>query len=333
MAEELLDPRETPLHPRYAKTVIGHEAAIAQFELAFRSGKLHHAWMITGPEGIGKATLAYAIANFALGGSQNGVAGGLADETQTRRWIHARSHPDLFVLERQLADRKPARLKTEISVEDARGLPEFFARTSGSGTWRVAIVDAVDDLNRESANALLKQVEEPPSNCLLLLISHQPGRVLRTLKSRCLKLPLKQLSKNDTVKVINTLEIDNQADALAIAHGSPGKAIQLSKSAAARAFQRFPVNGRTTPELRFSILSALSTGTPSQEEFETMSSLLLNWTANEAARLAGHPAGSQLAQTYTNSVAKIGETTAYNLDRRRALNAQLLAIEDALKPA
>lgn len=170
MAEASDDPREVPWHPRFAKAVTGHDHAIALFERELTAGKPHHAWLLHGPKGIGKATLAYHLANGVL-------ANGKPD--QARRWIEGRAHPDLFVLERQLNDSKPRKLKTEISVDDARGLSGFLNRTSSSG-WRVAIVDAVDDLNAESANALLKLVEEPPDRALIFLINHVPGRTMRT---------------------------------------------------------------------------------------------------------------------------------------------------------
>jgi DNA polymerase-3 subunit delta' len=335
MAEEQEDPRETPLHPRFARQIVGHAAAMRQFEAAHARGKLHHAWLICGPQGVGKATLAYAIANFVLQSGSSDIGAGLAADTVTRRWIHAKSHPDLFVLERQLADRKPVRLKAEISVDDSRKLTEFFSRTAGSSPWRVAIIDAADDLNRESANALLKLVEEPPPRCLVLLVCTHPGRLLRTLKSRCLKLTLSEIETEETRQVLENLELDPELreSALAIASGSPGRALAMAGSNAAAAFRLFPATGSTGPELRYRILQALSSRTPTEAEYETMSELLLGWTAGTAETQSHLPAGGGLADAYLAALAQIRETLAYNLDRKQALTQQMRAIDDALKGA
>jgi hypothetical protein len=203
MAEDLEDPREVPWHPRFAPSVVGHDAEIARFHDAIASGRPDHAWLISGPRGVGKATLAYKLAEHVLS---------LANATQTPRWIAARSHPDLFVLERGFNDSKPRRLRQEIVVDDARRMSEFFARTSGSGGWRVAIVDCADELNTEAANALLKLVEEPPDKALILLLSHRPGRLLRTLRSRCRRLPLAALDQTSVLSVLTRLPLTGKED-------------------------------------------------------------------------------------------------------------------------
>jgi DNA polymerase-3 subunit delta' len=155
VAEELEDPREVAVAPapRLAR-LVGHDAEATRFHEAIASGRPHHAWLISGPRGIGKATLAYKLAEHVLSSAMPG---------QTPRWIAARSHPDLFVLERGFTDSKPRRLRQEIVVDDARRMSEFFARTSGNGGWRIAIVDCADELNTEAANALLKLVRNRPT--------------------------------------------------------------------------------------------------------------------------------------------------------------------------
>ena len=221
MAEEHEDPREVAWHPRHASTVVGHQDQQDRFRKAFASARPHHAWMFHGPKGIGKATTAYTLAAEVLGNSG-----------QTRRWIEARAHPDLYVLERQLNDSKPRKLKSEIAVDDARGLAGFLARTA-AGDWRVVIIDAADDLNVESGNAILKLVEEPPAHTVMFVIAHQPGRLLRTLKSRCLRLEFEPLEQYEVLKIINELPLQSNPDsqqierAVAQAQGSPGSALAL----------------------------------------------------------------------------------------------------------
>ncbi|HEY8004072.1 MAG TPA: DNA polymerase III subunit delta', partial [Phenylobacterium sp.] len=150
-----------PRHPREVFDLTGHEAAEDAFEATRARGRLHHAWLLTGPEGVGKATFAYRAARRLLGAPADpayGVLGASPDHPVSRHVI-ARSHPDLLVLERVGEDGKPRKV---IPVDDARRLSEFFSKSPASAPHRVAIVDAADDLNINSANALLKTLEEPP---------------------------------------------------------------------------------------------------------------------------------------------------------------------------
>ena len=184
--------------------LIGHDVAEKTMLAAHGSSRLHHAWLITGPRGIGKATLAWRFARFLLCGSQQG---GLFGDTPTgldvgmeapgRSLVDARSHPDLFHLRRTLHPDN-GRMRGEIVVEDVRGLGEFMHMTPAMGQWRVALVDAADEMNRNAANAVLKILEEPPPNAVLLIVAHAPGRLLPTIRSRCRRLALHPLS-DDTV--------------------------------------------------------------------------------------------------------------------------------------
>ena len=296
-----------------------------------------------GPKAIGKASLAYALAAYVLSQSKEGSAFPVGPETVTARWIAAKSHPDLFVLERRIVDKKTARLKTEIAVDDAREMSAFFARTSGGGGWRVAIIDAGDDLNTESANALLKLVEEPPPRCLLLIVCHRPGRLLRTLKSRCLRLPMQALTEAETLDVLGSLPLEdlsgssNLPDIAPLAHGSPGRALELVSSEGASIFTEFLKAGRLTPAKRLGIVNRLSPRGPSPSDFEIFSTLLLDWLAQRARDKSGeiqHSAeANALAAVYSDIVSEFRVVQGFNLDRRQAILNQILAIEDALKAA
>lgn len=325
MAEETEDPREVAWHPRLAAELCGHSAAADQFYKAFDSGRPHHAWLITGAKGIGKATLAYRLAGHVLGQK---------NQSQAVRWIAARAHPDLFVLERKLGDTKPRKLKAEISVDDARGLSEFFSHTS-SGSWRVGIVDAADDLNTESGNALLKLVEEPPPYCILLLVCHLPGRLLRTMKSRCTRLPLSSLGLSETEHILNALplspkpKLDDIAMVSSLAAGSPGRALSLLSSEAATAFAAFLKLKRHQPASVVAIGNRFGGRAATTDDFNVFSELLLEWTATKATETAS----LGLAKAHAQISENIRITNAFNLDRRQAVIAAVSLVQEALKTA
>jgi len=321
MAETSDDPREVAWHPRFAKTVIGHDEAKAHFKKSFDSGRPHHAWLMHGTKGIGKATLAYHFAWLALGGSE-----------QTRRWIEGRAHPDLFILERQLNDAKPRKLKQEISVEDARGLGAFLARTAASN-WRVVLIDAADDLNSESANAILKLIEEPPAKTLIFLISRQPGRLLRTLKSRCLRLGLSALSDTDVLSIINALPFDVQpehealATAVSKSQGSVGSTLALLHSSGAKAFDKFASSQRPRLATLTAIANELSSRGQGPDEFRIFSDLLLGHLAQHAKENGSVRAAS----AYETLSQCLRITEGFNLDRKQAALEAMRLATDALK--
>jgi DNA polymerase III subunit delta' len=325
MVEPSEDHREVAWHPRFAPVIIGHEAAQAHFTQAFTAGKLHHAWLMTGAKGIGKASLAYKFAAQVLG--QKNLA-------QSERWIAARAHPDLFVLERQLNDSKPRKLKAEISVENARGLSEFFSHTS-SGSWRVGIVDAADDLSGESANALLKLVEEPPANCLLLLVCHNPGRLLRTMKSRCTRLVLKALSETQVLNVVATLPLEKPPEQAAmemaarLSSGSPGRALQLLSSDGAKAFDAYLKVTKWNSSTIAALGAKFGGRAATLDDFNLFADLLLNWVGEQAAAKAH----AKLAEAHAKIAENIRLTNAFNLDRRQAVIAAISLVNDALKAA
>src|SRR3954451_1031622 len=188
-------------HPREVFDLIGHEAAEEAFEATRARGRLHHAWLLTGPEGAGKATFAYRAARRLLGAPEvpaYGVLGASPDHPVSRQII-AHAHPDLFVLERVGEDGK---VRKVIPVDEARGLSEFFSKSPASAPHRVAIVDAADDLNVNAANALLKTLEEPPPKGVLLLVSHSPGRLLATIRSRCRRLAFHPLGLEEAAAFV-----------------------------------------------------------------------------------------------------------------------------------
>ena len=331
MAEQPEDPREVSWHPRLATVILGRTEAEQRFKETFASGNLHHAWLMTGPSGIGKATLAYRFAQYVLS------AGASLDQTQ--RWIASRAHPDLCVLERGFTDGKPQKLRTEISVDQAREFIRFFNRTSGSGGWRVGLVDCADDLNVEAANALLKLVEEPPVKTLILLVCHTPGRILRTLRSRCMRLPLGVLSLSDCTAVLQALPLEPKAakaaltQAAALSGGRPGHALQLLNNDGAKAFDAFMNLKRRDAGALVGIGQRFSGRAAGTQDYEVFMSLLLDWLAGQAASLHGEGRAKELAQIYAKLMQEAAIVNGYNLDRRSAVIQALTRIEDALKAA
>lgn len=224
------DRREGAPHPREAIALFGQEGAEREVLAALASAKLHSGWLLAGPEGIGKATFAYRMAATLLvrrPGDPPPPGLGLPPDHPDARLIRAGAHPRLLVLRRTPDDR--GNLRAVITVEDARRLGDFFHLSAADGGGRVVIVDAADDLNPNAANAILKLLEEPPAGATLLLVSHQPARLLPTIRSRCRTLRLAPLGPSDLAQALAAAGLPVEApEALAqLAGGSAGHAVRL----------------------------------------------------------------------------------------------------------
>lgn len=240
-AEDLPEPDklENAPHPREAASLFGQKAAEAALLDAITTGRLHHGWLITGPKGIGKATLAWRLARFLLATppqEEDGLFGAPPPPTSldidpdhpvTRR-MAARAEPGLFSLTRSIVE-TTGRMSKEIRIEDVRKMRGFFALSATDGGRRVVIVDAADELNTNAANGILKLLEEPPKNAVLLLIAHQPSRLLPTIRSRCRVLRCEPLDDDDLAQALAQAGVTSQnPQALtALAEGSVGAAVRL----------------------------------------------------------------------------------------------------------
>jgi DNA polymerase-3 subunit delta' len=248
-------------HPRENPRAFGHEAAEARFLHEFNRGLIHHAYLMTGHKGIGKATLAYRFARFLLsqGAQKTTEAPSMSlfgdvpaasapnttsldmspDEPMFRR-IAAGSHTDLLTLQ-PAYDAKKHTEKTIITVEEARKIPEFLSLTPAEGEWRVVIVDAVDQLNVNAANALLKILEEPPERSILLLVCHSPGGILPTIRSRCRTFKLTAPDEKSFGEILNHIAPDipshDYAALHALSYGAPGHAITLFEEDAIECYE------------------------------------------------------------------------------------------------
>ncbi len=217
-------------HPRETFDWAGEEAHERAFLDALDRGRMHHAWLIIGPEGVGKATFAYRAARRLLGARvapEFGPLGAPPDDPVSRQII-GRAHPDLLVLQRDPEDGKARR---GIPVDEARTLPEFFSKSPAAAPYRVAIIDTADDLNTFGANAVLKTLEEPPERGVLLLISHAPGGLLPTIRSRCRRLRIDTPRPERAALWVEEKTQLGAGDArrlLAMAQGAPGGAWRLA---------------------------------------------------------------------------------------------------------
>jgi DNA polymerase III subunit delta' len=218
--------------PRANPTLLGHPEAEATILEAIRAERMHHAWLITGPEGVGKATLAYRFARRLLAGHLIGDSLALDPANPVFRRIAANSHADLLTIERVLNE-KTKRMKTQIAVEDVRKITGFMSLTPAEGGWRVVIVDGAEELNQASANALLKILEEPPARAILLLVCAAPGRLLPTIRSRCRRLRLTPLADEPMAELLGQylpeLDASERGRLITLAEGSPGRAIMLAE--------------------------------------------------------------------------------------------------------
>jgi DNA polymerase-3 subunit delta' len=364
--EPLPDPDrlEGAPHPRTTQVLYGHADQEAEFLRTFSSGRLHHAWMLTGPKGVGKATLAWRLARFLLATPEDD--GGMfaapppetldipAENPVARRLLQG-AEPRHFLLRRGPNDKETA-LSQVISVDEVRKMKSFFALTAADGGRRTAIIDSLDEMNTAAANALLKLLEEPPENVTLFLIAHQPARLLPTIRSRCRELRLTPLPPQDLADALTQAGGDvapEDRTALAeLSGGSVGEAFRLTNLDGLRLYSALIRLFATLPRLdrpQALALADLAAARGAAETFDllvTLIDLLLarlarfgttGQTPPEAApgeaqlihRLSPHPqaarAWADLAQTLS---ARARRGKAVNLDPAALLMDMLLKIDE-----
>ncbi len=351
-------------HPRETARLFAHTEAQAEFLGSFKSGRLHHAWLISGPRGIGKATFAWMLARFLLATPPDDGMMFAAPPPETldipfdnpvAHRMRALSEPGLFLLRRGLNDKEVAPAQ-DILVKEVRKMTDYFHLSLGDGGRRVSIIDAADDLNPNAANALLKLLEEPPKGVTFFLISHQPQRLLATIRSRCRELRLAPLPPEmlaDALSAAGGTLTSTQVQAIAeLAGGSVGEAFRLTNLDGLAVYTRLTKLFTTLPRLDRTEalqLSETSAGRGAESQFDlivTLIDLFLARLARAAATAAlppeaaigeaallirlGQPAGAALAwaDLAQSLTIRARRGRAVNLDPAALLMDMLLKIDE-----
>jgi DNA polymerase III subunit delta' len=333
MSAKQVEASVAAVHPRETTALFGHREAELALLNAYRSGRIPHAWLIGGAQGIGKATLAYRMARFVLAHRDPRAAAVQRAETlnvdasdPVARHVAAGAHGGLLALERTLNEKGV--LRTFIIVDQTRETISFFGSTAAVEGWRVCIVDTVDELNPNAANALLKVLEEPPQQSLFLLVSHAPARVLPTILSRCRKLLLRPLATDDVVhaaaKAAN-LALDDPAlkEAAEASDGSVSRALTLLGGDAIKLHQKTAALLATLPKVDPRELHALgdALGGSDRVALAAFVDSIDRWVserlhADGANANANLPRLARLAEVWEKINRAARDTAEYNLERK-----------------
>ena len=348
---------ESRLTPADLQPVKGHDQAIAPFVRAWEHGKAAGAWLLAGPNGIGKATAAHALARFILinqGRAPDDGPGLFGDDTPPTAMpdplspdisdplaqrIRAGGHGGLKVVERTFSDAKMTKRRTQIRVDEVRELGGFLSMTPSEGAWRVILIDAADELNTSAANAVLKGLEEPPDNTCLFLVAHNPARVLPTIRSRCRTLtfsPLNTSVLTDLLRLHEPALSEADAAALAdIADGSLGRALSLHDAGGLEFLKDVTsLLGRLPALDRVKAHAVADKLSRSEQAFETGRWVLTWWMGQTIREAAVKPAGQNLEpwlMLWENTARLMDRASAVHLDKKRVFMDTFAALQRCAK--
>src|SRR5882757_9265363 len=331
MSARQVEPQIAAVLPRETSALFGHREAETALLSAYRSGRIPHAWLIGGAQGIGKATLAYRMARFVLThpnplspSVQRAETMAVDPAEPVARQVTNGSHGGLLVLERSLNDRGV--MRTVITVDETRETISFFGSTAAVDGWRVCIVDTVDELNPNAANALLKILEEPPQRSLFLLVSHSPARALPTILSRCRKLPLRPLATDDVIRAASqaaNIAADDPAlaEAAEAAEGSIARALTLLGGDALKLQQRTAALLATLPQVDPRELHALGDALGGSDRVALAAFIdgVDRWIGEKLRAddaNANLPRLARLAEVWEKIIRAARDTEAYNLEQK-----------------
>lgn len=335
-------------HPRETLALIGHEEQERAFLAALRSGRMHHAWLLGGPEGVGKASFAYRAARFVLAAGDparralDASSLAMPEEDPATRRVMARSHPDLHLLRRTL---KPdgKSYTSNIPVDAVRRVLDRFGSSAAEGGWRVAIVDSAEDMDRSAANALLKLLEEPPPRALFLIVAHAPGRLLPTIRSRCRLLGFSALAEREVVeagrlaleRMGGPFDTSALARAAGLADGSVRRALTYVDPETLALVEAVRARLDALPGIDLTALLALAedvAGKAGESDFTVMIETVQNWLSDHLhAHAAAQPARlAPLAEVWEKLERAAREVETYNLDRRPLVMTMFHDLSDAV---
>jgi DNA polymerase-3 subunit delta' len=367
MAGEKQGPSGAP-PPRANPLLLGHEEAEQRVQRWIGARALPHALLISGSWGIGKSTLAFRIARWLLrrtpgaAGMINLPAAGedgsaFATPDETFRWIASGTHPDLLTIERKFDDKK-GRTRTDIVVDDVRRIGAFLSSSPAFGGWRVVVIDSADDMNHHAANALLKVLEEPNADCLLILLAHRPALVPATVRSRCRRLLLQPLN-DDVLRILMArflpdLPAEDGEVLRKLAEGSIGRILQLAKHdglVVDRSFRDF-FQALANQDRKTLVAAAANVALGLDEEQFRVASHILFWWLRRIARaclssapavpnekvaaiegLAAAAALDHWMKVWDKSHRLAAQADAGNLDRKQVLTTILLEVQRGLQLA
>ena len=331
MSARQVEPQITVRHPRETPELYGHVEAERALLDAYRSGRIPHAWLLGGPQGIGKATLAYRMARFVLTHPDPHARAVQDADTldvdpghPVARHISSGAHGGLLTLERTVNDKGV--MRQFIVVDQTRETVPFFGSTAAIDGWRVCVVDSIDEVNPNGANALLKILEEPPKNSLFFLVSHSPARLLPTILSRCRKLPMRPIASDDVVQAIihaSDREADDPAliEAAKLSEGSVSRALTLMGGDALKLQQRTAALLDTLPRVDPRQLHALgdALGLNDRVALAAFVDSVERWVGERlrgADANANLPRLARLAEVWDKINRAARETESYNLERK-----------------
>lgn len=333
------------ISPKNNTFLLGQDKAEKILLDAWKNNSMHNSWLLCGLEGIGKATLAYRFARFLLSADESKKESYSSLEISENNPVYKLTvngaHPDLKIIERDYTDTdkrkivkaikegealseeelKTLKKSAVIKIDEVRMINEFLSKKSADNHWRVVIIDSIDDMNQFSANAVLKILEEPPAKSILLLISHNPGKLLPTIKSRCAKLVLSPLSENEVASLLRRYRpqlTEKEVKGLAaISSGSIGKALLYSDNMALRYYDDLCKLIYAKDKFKLAdLLSYAETAAKDEDSFALVQELILKFISENIAN-SSHT--DELADVWENAIKIFNETSRLNLDKKQIL--------------